>query len=108
MKKRGLLLGLLLIALLWIFWPSPFMGRWSGGGVIDESQGWTQTASYYFHYYSVDGYPPLHERGVYWVKEKNEDTYTLGIWIPGSGFRTQQLVLLNGQQATMDGVAMSR
>lgn len=78
----GIGFALMLFALfVWVVWPSRVQGTWTVSGG-DAEFSWYTTTSMRRHWFSVDGYPPVHERGIYWVTHHDADeNYTVKVLV---------------------------
>lgn len=81
----------IVLALCGIFWPSPVDGEWNQSGG-DEEMSWYTSTSLHHHWFTRDGYPPIHERGVYWVTGTTRNTYDVRVLLfpqDGASWRTE-------------------
>ncbi|MEK7632677.1 MAG: hypothetical protein AAB473_02705 [Patescibacteria group bacterium] len=81
----------IVLAVFGIFWPSPVDGDWNQSGG-NEDMSWYVSTSLHNHWFTRDGYPPIHEKGIYWVTGVTRDTYFVKVLLfpkDGASWRTE-------------------
>lgn len=80
--KKCLVVPLIALTIFTVtFWVgrSPIHGKWYASGG-DENFAWYINYTFGWGTYTIEGYPPLYEKGRYTIEENDDGSYTLTLY----------------------------